>query len=179
MKEINRERVYEGFSKIDKITFETEDGGNVNRELNVRKSGVASLVYNRLWDTYIFVEQFRVGSNSNTLEIPAGLLDIDGEEPTDAMRREIVEETGCTPIHIHKLDNAPKYYNAIGSSNEQIELFLTIVEEPSVSKTGGIENENIIIHEIKSEDVVKYFKEGKFIDGKTIIAILAHFKNFL
>lgn len=177
--ELNRTRVYDGFSKIDKIEYKDETGRTFNRELNVRKSGVAALVYNSFSDTYIFVEQFRVGSNTRTLEIPAGLLDKDGEDPIDAIKREIVEETGCTPIHISRLINAPKYYTAIGSSNEQLELYLCIIDEYKISKEGGIGNENIIIHELSSDDVVKMYHQGNFIDGKTIIAILSHFREKL
>jgi ADP-ribose pyrophosphatase len=41
----------------------------------------------------IMVRQFRVGSNCDSLETPGGLLD-DGEDPSVAGARELLEETG-------------------------------------------------------------------------------------
>ena len=43
----------------------------------------------------ILVKQHRVGKDMVTLEVPAGGID-DGENPLDAAKRELVEETGYT-----------------------------------------------------------------------------------
>lgn len=46
----------------------------------------------------IFVEQYRHGSDSVTLEIPAGLIE-PNEEPQKAAERECLEETGYSSIY--------------------------------------------------------------------------------
>ena len=43
----------------------------------------------------VMVRQYRHGVDSYTLEIPAGMVE-PGEDPLDAMRRELAEETGFT-----------------------------------------------------------------------------------
>ena len=45
---------------------------------------------------FIMVRQYRHGSDSVTIEFPAGTVDA-GEEPKEAALRELLEETGCVP----------------------------------------------------------------------------------
>ena len=50
----------------------------------------------------ILVKQHRVGKDMVTLEVPAGGIDA-GEDPLDAAKRELVEETGYTTDKIYLL----------------------------------------------------------------------------
>ncbi len=50
-------------------------------------------------DEIVFVKQFRFGSNTETLEIPGGMIDCN-EMPSEAASRELYEETG---YHCEKL----------------------------------------------------------------------------
>src|SRR5690349_23829686 len=45
----------------------------------------------------VLIEQFRHGSGSMILEIPGGMAD-NGEDPIAAAGRELIEETGYSPV---------------------------------------------------------------------------------
>ena len=53
-------------------------------------------------DQVLFVRQFRFGTEELTLEIPGGMCD-PGEEPIDAARRELREETGYATSDLTRL----------------------------------------------------------------------------
>lgn len=76
----NRETKYKGHFKLDELTVKTRSGKEVKRELLVKKDAVAAVVYNTKTKKYIFVSQWRPGSNSELIELVAGTLDIPGED---------------------------------------------------------------------------------------------------
>lgn len=91
---LNREPKYKGYLNIDELTVKTKKGKEIKREVMRRKNAVAALVFNTQTEKYIFVSQFRPGTGGDIIEIPAGVLDHVGEDPRDAMIREIEEEIG-------------------------------------------------------------------------------------
>lgn len=91
---IDRQNKYKGFLNIDELTIRTKSGAEVKREVMTRKNAVAALVYDTVKEQYIFTSQYRPGSASDLIEIPAGTLDHEGEDPREAMGREILEEIG-------------------------------------------------------------------------------------
>jgi len=59
----------------------------------------------------LLIEQFRNGTDEITLEIPGGMVD-EGEEPVEAARRELEEETGYRAgklIEIGRVDPNPAF----------------------------------------------------------------------
>jgi ADP-ribose pyrophosphatase len=97
-------------------------------------------------DTVLFVEQFRVPLQANTIEMPAGLVgDIHAEESIEISAiRELEEETGWTAEHAEVLMIGP---TSSGSSNEKV-AFVRATGLTKVGEGGGDASEDITVHEI-------------------------------
>lgn len=148
-----------------------------------RPNAVACLLFNQDEGTFIFVEQFRYPSYSQSkepiLEIPAGKLD--GEEETErvAMKREILEETG---YKVRELEYIYYSFSSPGYSSEKTHLFFSVVSnEDKQEKGGGVEeeNENINIVEIPYEKTFELLKDNYFQDMKTILALESAYDDYI
>jgi len=164
MKEIKTERKYNGHLKIDVIELLGNRNNKILREVVAKRSAVGGLVFNTDTQKYIFVKQWRPGSRNEIIEIPAGVLDIPGEDPKDCMIREVLEETGYKTDNIYEI--VPEYYSSPGFTDEKLTLFLVEVSE-QVNTTLGVEDEEIEIVEMSVSEMNEY----DFSDGKTILAI--------
>ena len=159
----NRERKYSGFFDIDELIVKTRSGKEVKRQIMVKKDAVAGIVYDTKRKVFIFVNQWRPGSSSEILEIVAGTLDIPGEDPRDAMKREIDEEVGYETDSIILVDEC---YMSPGGSTEVISIYYCEVSN-RIHDGGGLEYEDIDVIEMSLEDVLS----TRFKDAKTIIGV--------
>ena len=104
MKISNQRNVYNGHFKIELYDVTNPENGQTHtEECFERGDSVAALVFDREKQTFLFTEQFRIGSKSNLIEIVAGSMDKDGEQPIDALKRELMEETGHEATEWHFL----------------------------------------------------------------------------
>lgn len=159
----NREIKYQGFINIDELTVKTRSGKEVKRQVMVRKDAVAGIVYDTKMKKFIFVNQWRPGSNTEILEIVAGTLDVEGEDPRDAMIREIDEEIGYETDNIQLIDEC---YMSPGGSSEVITIYYCEVSN-KIHAGGGLENEDIDVIEMDLDEVLA----TRFKDAKTLIGI--------
>lgn len=161
------------------FSFSVEDKGKFfSREYVQTPDSVAAIVHNTDENTFVFVEQFRVGlagrnfeinEDFNLIELVAGHIDVvDGvlESPEIAIKREIYQETGYDVDSLELL--IQPYYTSPGFSTETIAIYYARVSNKS-GKGGGCEseNENIKVIEMPEDDAYSY----NFKDGKTIMAL--------
>lgn len=162
---LDRKNKYKGFISVDELTVKTKKGSEVKREVMTRKNAVAGLVYDTVKQKYVFCSQWRPGSASDLVEIVAGTLDVDGEEPRDAMKREVLEEIGYEVDTIKLIDEC---YMSPGGTTEVISIYYIEVSN-QIEEGGGHahEHEEIDIIYMDYDEMIS----TRFKDAKTIIAV--------
>jgi 8-oxo-dGTP pyrophosphatase MutT (NUDIX family) len=118
---IATETIYDGrIITVVNETFRYADGKTAAREI-VRTSGAAAIV--AVDDDHVWlVRQPRepVG-DPDSLELPAGRIDGDGEDALATARRELAEEIGLTAARWTPLK---AYRSSVGFTDEVVHLFL-------------------------------------------------------
>ena len=115
----------------------------------------------------ICVRQYRYPFHEDLLEIPAGKLDSPDEDPNDAVRRELREETGAVAKKIIYLG---KYYPSPAILDECIYMYLATGLD--FGDTEFDDDEFIESVRVPLSKLVELTLEGKIRDGKTQIAAL-------
>lgn len=96
------------------------NGQELVREFVVHPGAVAVVALDER-DRVLFIRQYRHPVRSFLWELPAGLLDVAGEDKQTAARRELLEETGYEAKHIETLID---FYTTPGGNSELISIFL-------------------------------------------------------
>jgi ADP-ribose pyrophosphatase len=170
------ETVYDGYFKIDKLSI--KDGDNeYTREVFKRPNAVAGIVYDTVKEKYMFVKQWRPGAEGDMIEIVAGTLDVEGEKPEEALKREIIEEMG---YKVDLINHLKDFYVSPGGCSEICSLYYVEVSE-KVAEGGGLDNENIEVIEVDylgpmgtlfwNMDEGQMIPPYQLIDAKSIVAV--------
>jgi 8-oxo-dGTP pyrophosphatase MutT (NUDIX family) len=99
--------------------FRHADGGEVSREI-VRHRGAVGIVADDGEHVWLVRQPREAVGEPDLLEIPAGRLDVDGEEPLQAAQRELAEEIGRGA---RSWEPVVAYYTAAGFTDERVHLF--------------------------------------------------------
>ena len=115
----------------------------------------------------ICVRQYRYPVADVMLEIPAGKLDSRDEDPTDAVLRELREETGA---NCKSLTFMGKYYSSPAILDECIYMFMA--EGLEFGDTDFDDDEFIESVRIPIDELVAMIMRGDVPDGKTQAAVM-------
>jgi ADP-ribose pyrophosphatase len=131
----------------------------------VRHVGAAAVLPVTPAGDTLLVRQFRPPIRDRLLEIPAGLLDVDGEDAATCAARELLEETGHRHVSIEFLGGV---FTTAGFSNEYVHLFWARTEpEPEREPEAGIE-----LVRRPLPDALAAARAGRIRDAKTALALL-------
>lgn len=161
------EQIYKGkvvTLRVDRVRM--EDGREVKREV-VEHAAAVAIVPIADDGRVVLVRQFRSPVGDSLLELPAGVLD-EGEQPEDAVQRELQEETGFRAAHTRRLAG---FWVAPGYDTEFIHVFLA--EGLSESRLDPDEDEAIEVEQHTLADALAMIADGSICDAKSIVGLLA------
>ena len=165
-KKLSSKQIFDG--KVVKLyvdTVELPNGKEAVREI-VRHPGAVCVVPVTDDGQVIMVRQFRYPFNSIMLEIPAGKLE-PGENPEDAVRRELEEESGAVA---GKIQHIGELYTTVAILDEKIQIYLAT--ELEFIDSHPDEDEFVEVTKIPLNQLVDMVMSGEIKDAKTQIAIL-------
>lgn len=150
--------------QVDEVRL--PNGQTATREIVKHPGAVAVIAL--AGDRMVFVEQYRKPLEKMQIEIPAGKLD-SGEEPIEAAKRELVEETGYT---CESLDYLCSFYTSPGFANEILHIY--VANGPK--KTDELhldEDEFLGCMSLTFEEAQACIQQQRISDAKTIFAVYA------
>jgi len=174
-KKLSSEELYKSASysfRVDSVRL--PDGRTGMREVIKHPGGVAVLAIDD--GKAAVVRQYRYAIDRVTTEIPAGKLDkIPGEQPVDAARRELREETGCTADTMEYLG---MIYPSPGILTEKLYIFYAKGLHKAEQE---LDDDEFLNAEWMPIDVLlKQIADGEINDCKAICACMfAHLKGVL
>lgn len=157
----------EAFLRLDRATVVTPDGTSIKRVVVAHPGAVA--VVPIIGDDVIMIEQHRAAVGRPLVEIPAGKLDIPGEDRRDTAERELEEEIGFRPgrlVHMIDLLTTP------GFSDECITIYLATDLEAVPARPVGEEEHHSRLVRMRLEEAVQQVRAGVITDAKTVAGLL-------
>ena len=119
----------------------------------------------------LLIQQYRHPIRHRDWELPAGLLDVAGEEPLEAARRELAEEADLVAAHWEPLVSS---WTTPGGNDEIIHIFLaTGVEAAAAAHDREDEEADIRVEWVPLADAVDAVLDGRMRNGILAIGVLA------
>ena len=148
---------------VDRFRFDV-DGEEVEREI-VRHPGAVAVVAHDGEHVYLVRQPRPAVGDPDVLELPAGLLDKEGEPPEETAARELTEEVGKAAGSIERLHS---FWSSVGSFDEEVHLFLATDLSDAEADSG--ENERIEV--VRWPLVALDQAIARSRDAKTLIGLL-------
>jgi 8-oxo-dGDP phosphatase len=148
------------------------DGSVANRDVVVHPGAVAIVALDAD-SQVVMVRQYRHAVRSELLELPAGLLDVEGEPALTGARRELYEEAALAAADWTVLLDM---YNSSGMSDEAIRVYLARgLTEVGEQDRFEPEHEEIsmTVERYPLEELVRMALAGELVNGTAVAGVLA------
>jgi ADP-ribose pyrophosphatase len=117
---ISSRTVYEGaVASVNVDRFRYQDGEEAERQV-IRHPGSVAIVAHDRQGVYLVRQPREPVGEPGLLELPAGTLDVEGEDPVDCARRELAEEVG---VRAARWEPVRRIYTSPGFLDETVHLF--------------------------------------------------------
>ena len=148
------------------------ESGTVTREY-VRHPGAVAVVVMNDDDDVLLLRQYRHAARAELWEPPAGLLDVPGEDPPAAARRELAEEADLVAESWWLLAD---YLSSPGGSDERLMVFLARDVHPVATEDlhqREAEERDMVAAWVPLDDVVAAVLAGQVRNPSTVVGVLA------
>lgn len=149
-----------------------DDGDPLVRDYIDHPGAVAVLPMNDAGDV-LLIKQYRHPVGMDLWEIPAGLLDVEGEDFVAGAARELAEEADLVAGTWNVLAD---FFNSPGSSSEAIRIYLArdLSDVPGHELHVRTDEEaEIELHWIPLEEAVQAVLEGRLHNPSAVVGVLA------
>jgi ADP-ribose pyrophosphatase len=146
-------------------------GGAVAKREVVEHLGAVAVVAMDDEGAITLIHQYRHPLGRRLWELPAGLLDVDGEAPADTARRELAEEAG---LSAKRWDLLVDTAASPGFTDEVVRVFLAR-DLSEVDRGELVEDEeaDLVAHRVPLAEAVKMALSGELVNGSTVAGVLA------
>jgi ADP-ribose pyrophosphatase len=163
---VSSETIFKGrIISLQVDTVKLPNGETSSREIVRHPGAVAILAL--LDDRMLVVEQYRKPLERSLVEIPAGKLE-PGEDPLEAAKRELEEETG---YRCETLKHLCSFYTSPGFADELLHIY--VAQELLPGQLKPDEDEFLECEAITLEQAQQYINQQRISDAKTITAVYA------
>jgi ADP-ribose pyrophosphatase len=167
---VSSDVVYKGWVwdvRSDRIAY---GDGEIVREYVDHTGAVAVLALDDA-GRVLLIQQYRHPIRHRDWELPAGLLDIEGEDPLVAAQRELAEEADLVAREWQPLVSS---WTTPGGNNEMIRIYLaTGIEAAPSAYSRADEEADIRLEWISLTDAVDAVLEGRLRNGILALGVLA------
>jgi ADP-ribose pyrophosphatase len=155
--------------RVDTLEY---DGQAFDREVVAHPGAVAIAAIDDR-DRVLVLSQYRHAAQRRMIELPAGLLDVDGEEPLLAAQRELREEGG---LRAERWQELLEYVPNPGISTERVKIFVAESLAPAVQQDGfqAVHEEAAMSRNwVALDELVAAVMAGSVQNGPTVVGVLA------
>lgn len=157
------------------VRLDADDADPVVREFLDHPGAVAVVVLREgpRGEEIALVDQYRHPVRAVLWEIPAGLLDVDGEDYLTAAQRELAEETD---LRAERWDVLVDYFTTPGGSDESLRVYLArdVSEVPAADRHDRADEErDMTLRWVTLDDALADVHAGRVHNPSAVVGILA------
>ena len=174
---VRSERPFDG--KLIRVRVDTvrlPDGRERQREV-VEHPGAVGVLPVLTDGTLVLVRQYRHPLRQVLWELPAGLRDVDGEDPAVTAARELAEEAGLVAARWEPLVTM---HSSPGCSDEEVIIYLAgdlapVAEQFTYSRV--LEESTMTVHRVPLDEAVGMVERGEITNGVCALGLLAAWRR--
>ena len=117
----------------------------------------------------VLLRQYRAAFAREIVEVPAGMRDVDGEDPEQTARRELIEETGYDAGSLRLLH---RFYPSTGMTDSVLHVYLATDLRHVGRQMHGPEEAHMEVFTVPLADAVAMVVAGEIADAKSTIGLL-------